>query len=72
MNMKYQIVYQFQPYKAYRQAGVYDGKKISREIEAENAKLAEHKLRLSVPKFWNIGGNEIGINEILEIKEVEG
>lgn len=67
--MKYKITYQFQPYKAYRQSGVYDGKKISREIEAENAKLAEHKLRLNVPKFWNIGGNEIGENVIISIEE---
>ena len=67
--MRYRIVYQFRPHKAYRQAGVYSGKEASREIEAENVKLAEHKFRLSVPKFWNIGGNEIGTNVILEIKE---
>ena len=70
--MKYKVTSQFIPHKAYLDQGVYAGYKIIKIIEADSPSLAEHAFRLknNKPKYWNIGGNEIGENRV-RVEEIK-
>ena len=70
--MKYKVTSQFIQNKAYLQQGVFIGNKITKIIEADSPSLAEDAFRLknNKPKYWNIGGNEIGENRV-RVEETE-